>query len=208
MKTLGERLREAIGAWSVAGKRPSIRKFHAALKDQEVPGHSRHMIHAYLADRQLPSLAFLEAAASILGVREPWLAYEDGEMTEAAERVAVVERGGEENQLAEVLDAMPKLYTRSPMVRATYLEALRRVIEARPDRDELTDEKIVGLASNLWAAVSKMSMSVGLMTAPRRESKFDHDMYAVTAFQAIMIAVGRPVAPSESVVAPEPEDAP
>ena len=109
------------------------------------------MIHAYLADRQLPSLAFLEAAASILGVRESWLAYEDGEMSEAAERVAAVERGGEENQLVKVLDAMPKLYTRSPMVRAAYLEAIRRVIEARPDRDELTDEKIVGLASNLWA---------------------------------------------------------
>jgi transcriptional regulator with XRE-family HTH domain len=76
---LGTRLQEALAGWG--GPRKGIRSLERKLKERTppVPGSSRTMIHQYIAGKVEPSLAFVSAAAEILGVREAWLAFGEGE---------------------------------------------------------------------------------------------------------------------------------
>ena len=45
-------------------------------------------LYRYLSDETTPSLAFLREAADILGVRPAWLAFGDGEPTDAEQKIA------------------------------------------------------------------------------------------------------------------------
>ena len=78
---IAERLKYAIqkGTGPGAG---SIRKFHKLISEQDVPGNSYPVIHRYLRGAAKPPLAFLEAAADLLGVRPAWLILGDGKPTE------------------------------------------------------------------------------------------------------------------------------
>ena len=63
-----------------AGKK--IRPFHEELANSEkwsdVPGSSYSMIHRYLRGKSTPPVEFIEAAADMLGVNAPWLAFGTG----------------------------------------------------------------------------------------------------------------------------------
>lgn len=86
MTNTATRLREAIAESPVR----KIRAFHRAMKDKDVTGTTRSMIHRYLnkEDPVPPPLDFLTAAAEVTGARVAWLAFGDGERTEAAEALA------------------------------------------------------------------------------------------------------------------------
>ena len=194
MQHFGTRLQQALDRQGM-----SIRELHRSLESTKVPGRSYPQIHRYLKGDPEPPLKFTRAVAAILGVRASWLALGDGEMTEASmRRSELLRRTAVQDPLSIVLDHTPTNYTHSAMVRGAYLEALRRLIAARPDHDELTDERIIELSSGLWHAVSNFQRTVHLM-AGRKVSRVDHSMYAVTAFQAAMMAIGRPLQPSKGV---------
>lgn len=80
--TTGNRLRRAIeegpGEFSVRGFQ---REMEARLKDTGVRGYTYPSINSYLHDETSPSVAFLEQAADVLGVRLSYLAAGSGPMT-------------------------------------------------------------------------------------------------------------------------------
>ena len=86
---IAERLKYAIekGTGPGAG---SIRKFHKLISEQDVPGNSYPVIHRYLRGTAKPPVAFLEAAADLLGVRPAWLILEDGKPTEREQALAAL----------------------------------------------------------------------------------------------------------------------
>ncbi len=81
LKTIGERLKEAIEAMSDY----SIRKFSLQMAGRGVTGASRPAVHRYLhATKPVePPVAFLRAAAAELGVREAWLVLGEKPMRES-----------------------------------------------------------------------------------------------------------------------------
>lgn len=88
--TLGERLQTALefGGWRVLAFRDEMKE---RLEGTDARGYTHPAIKRYLDDRAEPSLGFLRVAADVLGVRYPWLAVEQGAMTEEEEmeRMAV-----------------------------------------------------------------------------------------------------------------------
>lgn len=72
--TYGHRLRNEIKR---AGM--TIRDFQQQMQEQGVRGGSHASVHAYLKDRRLPTLKFNRVASYLLGVRESWLLYGEGE---------------------------------------------------------------------------------------------------------------------------------
>lgn len=88
---VGERLRVAIDRWG-KGRR-GIRPFSEELErrkgeNPKLRGTSRNMIQRYISGLDTPPLEFLSVAAEVLGVRPAWLAFADGEPTEAEQRRA------------------------------------------------------------------------------------------------------------------------
>jgi hypothetical protein len=82
--TIGSRLKHAIGAWDGGG----ISAMQRELQAEGVPGSSYAMVHKYLRDKSVPPLAFLTAAADLLGVRVSWLAFGEGRRTEEGQALA------------------------------------------------------------------------------------------------------------------------
>lgn len=71
--TLGSRLRSAIDGLPPEGKSRGIGLLISKLDG--APGANYPSINSYLDDQVNPPLAFIEAAASALGVRKQWLAF-------------------------------------------------------------------------------------------------------------------------------------
>lgn len=76
--TVAERLRYAIEAKGI-----SIREFQRLLQAKGVRGRSYPAVHSYLKAEggTEPSLAFLDAAAEVLGFAPGWLAFGIGSAT-------------------------------------------------------------------------------------------------------------------------------
>jgi hypothetical protein len=93
--TVGKRLRWAIVRRPAMGKKRGVRAFQRAIeeragklekKGRRLPGITLPSIMTYLNDVTTPSIEFLHEAASVLDVREAWLAFGEGERTEAEQR--------------------------------------------------------------------------------------------------------------------------
>lgn len=96
-ETIGERLGRAIEL-----QIGSVRMFQTRLQKKKpgLKGTSRTTIYAYLNSEKDPGLGFIQAAADVLGVREEWLANNDGPMTVEEEiRQAAVTLEGEPGDL-------------------------------------------------------------------------------------------------------------
>ena len=86
--TVGQRLQRALDAWD-HGVMAFVEEMKRKLEGSGVRGATYPAIKRYLDEAAKPSIEFLEAAASVLGVRKEWLVAEQGEMTAERERVRV-----------------------------------------------------------------------------------------------------------------------
>lgn len=77
-ETYAARLDAAITRW---GGPRAIAAFSRAMKERGVRGATRAAVHQVLRGDREPSLAFVEAAASVLGVAPGWLAFGTGPVT-------------------------------------------------------------------------------------------------------------------------------
>lgn len=75
--TIGGRLK-----WAIHRAHLSVREFQRRLADQKVRGSSYANIHRYLSNGRTPTIPFMEAASTVLGVRMVWLATGDGNAVE------------------------------------------------------------------------------------------------------------------------------
>jgi hypothetical protein len=96
---LGDRLTMAVKRWHARtarnprgdGQRAFVRamenlsRLRAEAGHAPISGISRPMVHRYLKGEAVPPLAFVAAAADLLGVRFEWLAVDAGAPTEAEE---------------------------------------------------------------------------------------------------------------------------
>lgn len=82
--TIGRRLRWAIDRRPSKGRQRGVRRFQreiegrAEAEGRQNLGVTLTSIMKYLNDEVMPSIAFLELAADLLGVRVGWLAFRDG----------------------------------------------------------------------------------------------------------------------------------
>lgn len=182
----------------------SYRHFQKQVKGEDagVRGANYASVHDYMEKGVTPSLSFLRVAARVLGVRVAWLALGDGPRTEIEALAGTGE--GEENRLTElVLGRVPHLYVHRPAVRAAYIETLRRIMQTHPNGGgDLADADIEKMASQIWVMIGKVQMRIATMVG-RRESIFDSDIFGLAMLQAMMAAIGRAPAPSESALAPQ-----
>jgi transcriptional regulator with XRE-family HTH domain len=93
--SLAGRLRWAIQQLPHAGRRRGLRYFQSMMAERagelasggpldRLDGYTLSSIQTYLSGKRLPSLRFLQEAASILSVREAWLISHDGSPGEAS----------------------------------------------------------------------------------------------------------------------------
>lgn len=125
-----------------------IRAFAREMEDREVRGSSYAMIHRYLAGKKVPSLEFVEEAASVLGVRPAWLAYDDGEPTEPEERISDVLLGdGDEWYRDNILSTAPSILLLGGSAALGPLDhLLRKLLAADPSEGEPSEDDVAAVA--------------------------------------------------------------
>lgn len=103
MATLSERLNQALERTGM-----SKRAFITAMARQKAPGSSEPAVYRYLRGENEPSLAFLEIAAEVLGVRVEWLVLGRGEPTLVEEELTKEGLAGPDPWTARVRKAFGK----------------------------------------------------------------------------------------------------
>jgi hypothetical protein len=108
----------------------SIRSLQLELHDDlKVPGSSYGNVHAIFKGRTEPSLAFVEAAAKVLGARPAWIAFEDGEI-DATRQAAASRRDPTDEQLDRAAGKIPDSEWDEGMVQVRELLAALRLLNA------------------------------------------------------------------------------
>lgn len=141
MVTVSDRLNEAL---QIRGR--STRSFQQELAERDVPGASTAAVYRYLKGEAEPSLAFIEAAAEILDLRTPWLAFGIGYRDDEEERLAGrarVEQTSAEMDLAPTRQATVRLAERGLPANRRQLWALQRFDTKLDDAD---------FADSVWGA--------------------------------------------------------
>jgi transcriptional regulator with XRE-family HTH domain len=137
MPEIHERLRWAVEQH--AGL--SIREFHRRMDERGVRGSSYASVHGYLRGKADPSVVFLQEAADVLGVREPWLVLGSGAPTrregELAPGPSRPETGREARLRERILSRYPELAGLPQAERDLFFEALTRYVLTAPDAAEL-----------------------------------------------------------------------
>jgi hypothetical protein len=100
--TYATRLGAAVQRW---GGPRAVAAFSRTMQERGVRGATRESVHQALRGRREPSLAFVEAAADVLGVTPGWLAFGIGPATvqEQAAVTALLQWGFEGGRVIDAL---------------------------------------------------------------------------------------------------------
>lgn len=194
-ETLGGRLQWAIERQPPEGKSRGVGLLIRKLETAEAPAANYASIGSYLDDKVTPPLTFITAASEALGVREAWLAFNEGEPDEqeevaaevATDRLADGEQAATEAwarvrqemadsglSLAEQVRAESFVLFRDDdgLVWRAYVATLRRLVAASPLQRPMTETEILDLAGSLTGHLLATYASLHLHNAYPRPAGF------------------------------------
>lgn len=104
----------------------SVRSFQQQLAASNVRGSAYSSVWSYLEGRVEPPMAFLEAAARELNVRIAWLAFGEGDVTEAAQEARTITKADDVPANAVVGSFIAPMTGAAPaMLNAAWKEVMR-----------------------------------------------------------------------------------
>jgi len=149
MSAVAKRLKAAIQRWG------TINAFVEEIGKRDVRGRSRGTVFKYLAGETEPSPTFLREAASVLGVRAPWLIEDSGAMTEEEEQSRILRerrlRDTPEADLDRPWDEVFPGFANMPgVVQDRFLKAMFRYQETTG----ASDEEMIRVAGSLFEVMN------------------------------------------------------
>ena len=192
-----ERLRQALDHASMG-----YRSLAARLRDAGVPsGYSERSVAFYLSGQKKrpPSVAWVAAAADILGVSEPWLARGAGRMvgvTASADEDRV-DASGRLTQAEILSGSLPDYLYRTiaknaEWVGGAFLGAWAALVESQPDKHpkNLTRNEYLALGRIVARPALEISNMVG--GNAREWDARDFAMYLNAVWTAVLLATPKP----------------